>query len=262
MRIFSFKNFRILVLLIILAAVAIYVKDQKLVTQGWYKTLDIVVYPINPTNSPIVQRYIDSLSPQSFSRIDKLIKRESEKYNIVASTPTKTRVGETLNEIPPAPPGINSNIFKIMAWSLKLRLWVWQHAPDEINEKHLIRMFVLYHDPSVMPRLEHSVGLQKGLVGIVNAYGVKSQSVQNSIVIAHEFLHTVGASDKYDAFGNPTLPDGLGNPNQSPLYPQRKTEIMAGRRAISSTHSEMPNSFKKIVIGEKTAREIGWLSEL
>ena len=65
MRVFTFKNFRILVLLIILATVAIYVKDQKLVTQGWYKTLDIVVYPINPSNSPIVKRYIDShLHPQ------------------------------------------------------------------------------------------------------------------------------------------------------------------------------------------------------
>lgn len=241
---------------------AIYVKDQKLVTQGWYKTLDIVVYPINPTNSPIVQRYINSLSSKSFSRIDKLIKRESEKYNIVASVPTRTRIGETLNQIPPTLPSTNSNILEIIVWSLKLRLWVWKHAPEEKNEKHLIRMFVLYHDPSVMPRLKHSVGLQKGLMGIVNAYGVKSQSVQNSIVIAHEFFHTVGASDKYDAYGNPTIPDGLGDPNQTPLFPQSKTEIMAGRRALSKTHSEMPNSFKKIVVGEKTAREIGWLSEL
>ena len=66
MRIFTFKNLRILILLIILAAVAFYVKDQKLVTQGWYKTLDMVVYPINPTSSPIVERYIESLSTDSF----------------------------------------------------------------------------------------------------------------------------------------------------------------------------------------------------
>lgn len=262
MRVFSFKNFRILILLIILATVALYVKDQKLVAQGWYKTLDIVVYPINPTNSPIVRRYIDSLSSQSFSQIDKMIKREGEKYNIVSSSPTKMRLGQTLNIIPPAPPELGSNTLDIIFWSLKLRLWLWQNAPDEINDKHLILMFVLYHDPSIMPQLKHSVGLQKGLVGIVNAYGVKSQSTQNNIVIAHEFFHTVGASDKYDEFGNPVVPDGLGEPNQSPLYPQKKTELMAGRRALSASHSEMPNSFRKIVIGEKTAREIGWLSDI
>ena len=262
MRIFSFRNFRVLALLIILATVALYGKDQKLVTQGWYKTLDIVVYPINPTNSPIVQRYIDSLSAQSFSRIDKFIKRESEKYNIVSSSPTNTKLGQTLTISPPEPPAIGSNALDVILWSMKLRYWIWKNAPDETNDKYLIRMFVLYHDPSVMPQLKHSVGLQKGLVGIVNAFGVKSQSKQNNIVIAHEFLHTVGASDKYDEFGNPVIPDGLGNPNQLPLYPQKKTEIMAGRRALSASHSEMPNSFKRIVIGEKTAREIGWLSDI
>jgi hypothetical protein len=262
MHIFSFKNFRILALLIILATVAIYVKDQKLVTQGWYKTLNIVVYPINPSNSLLVEKYINSLSTQSFSRIDKMIKRESKKYNIVSSAPTKTRLGESLNISPPAPPSPDSNILNIILWSLKLRIWVWQNAPDEINNKHLIRMFVLYHDPAITPQLQHSVGLQKGLVGIVNAYGAKSQAIQNNMVIAHEFLHTVGASDKYDAQGNPIAPDGLGDPDQSPLYPQKNTELMAGRRALSSAHSEMPNSFKRIVIGEKTAREIGWLGDI
>jgi len=262
MRIFSFKNFRILILLIILAAVALYVKDQKLVTQDWYKTLDIVVYPINPSNSPVVQRYIDSLSPERFSSIDQFIKRESEKYKIVSSTPTNTRLGQTLAIIPPQPPAPGSSTIDIILWSLKLRYWIWKNAPDEVNDKYLVRMFVLYHDPKVMPQLKHSVGLQKGLVGIVNAFGNKSQAKQNSMVIAHEFLHTVGASDKYNQFGDPIFPDGFSNPDQSPLYPQNKAEIMAGKRAVSESHSEMPNSFKKIIIGEKTAREIGWINDI
>ena len=76
------------------------------------------------------------------------------------------------------------------------------------------------------------------------------------------FYTTVGASDKYAAQGNPIAPDGLGDPKQSPLYPQKYTEIMAGRRALSPAHSEMPSSFRYIVIGEKTAHEIGWLSDI
>ena len=122
-------------------------------------------------------------------------------------------------------------------------------------------MFVLYHEPSI-GRLKHSIGLQKGLIGIVNGYGTKSQSKQNNIVIAHELLHTVGASDKYNEQGNPIIPDGLGEPLKSPLYPQRKTEIMAGRRAINAFESEMPRSFRNIVIGDKTAQEIGWLDSI
>ncbi len=258
MPIFSFRNFRVLILLAILAVAAFYVKDQKLVTQGWYKTLDIVVYPINPSNSPITQSYIDSLSSKSFSGIDKFIKRESNKYDIVTSVPTQTRLGQTLSIQPPEPPQPDSNVLNIILWSLKLRLWIWQNAPDEANDKYLVRMFVVYHDPAQMPQLKHSVGLQKGLVGIVNAYAAKSQSKQNNMVIAHEFLHTVGASDKYDKFGNLVFPDGFGDASQAPLYPQRKTEIMAGRRALNESSPEMPNSFRRIIIGEKTAREIGW----
>lgn len=176
--------------------------------------------------------------------------------------PTKTTLGKTLDVVPPAPPEIGGGPLQAILWSLKLRWWIWQHAPKEVDDKYLIRMFVLYHDPSQMSQLKHSVGLQKGLVGIVNAFGVKSQARQNNIVIAHEFLHTVGASDKYNALGNPIAPHGLGNPNQSPLYPQKYTEIMAGRRAINEHHAEMPNGFKRIVIGNKTAQEIGWMSEL
>ena len=173
-------------------------------------------------------------------------------------TPTNTRLGQILDYAPPPPPVRGSSIFTNILWSLQLRYWIWQRAPKEKDGKYLIRMFVHYHEPSVNAKLLHSVGLQKGLVGIVNAFGVGSQTRQNNMVIAHEFLHTVGATDKYDESGLPMVPDGLGNPSQDPVYPQRHTEIMAGKRAISSTQAEMPNSFRRMVIGKKTAQEIGW----
>ena len=260
MPVFSFRNARILALLLVLASVAVYVKDQKLVTQGWYKTLEIVVYPINPDNDPIVRRYIDSLSTNTFSRLDAFIQREAAKYNTVTRQPTKTRLGQTLTLQPPQPPRAANNPLQAIVWSLKLRYWVWKHAPKEAGDNYLVRMFVNYHPPSIS-RLHHSVGLQKGLIGVVNAYASKSQSGQNNIVIAHEFFHTVGATVKYDALGQPSVPDGLGEPSKSPLFPQQKTEIMAGRRAISPRQSEMPAGFKHIVVGRKTAREIGWLDE-
>ena len=53
MRVFSFRNIRVVILLFILAAVAMYIQDQRLVTQGWFRTLEIVVYPINIDDSPV-----------------------------------------------------------------------------------------------------------------------------------------------------------------------------------------------------------------
>ncbi len=37
----------------------------------------------------------------------------------------------------------------------------------------------------------------------------------NQVVVAHELLHTLGATDKYArASGQPLEPDGLGDPQQ------------------------------------------------
>ncbi len=93
----------------------------------------------------------------------------------------------------------------------------------------------------------------------MHAFASKKQSKRNNIVIAHELLHTVGASDKYDQFGNPIGPDGLADPNRSPIYPQKRAEIMAGTVALTASNSKMASSLKKCEVGKKTALEIGWL---
>ena len=82
----------------------------------------------------------------------------------------------------------------------------------------------------------------------------------NDVVIAHELLHTLGASDKYDYGSNaPRFPDGYGDPQQQPLYPQRTAELMAGRRMISATRWEQVYGLEEVVIGPATALEIRWL---
>lgn len=261
MRIFSFRNFRILVLLLILASVALYSKDQRLVTQGWYKPLEVVIFPINADGSKQVQAYIDKLATQNFTEIDTFIQKQSNNYDLATSTPTHISLGATVDILPPKPPTPDANPIKIALWSLKLRWWTMQNTPDNHSNKHRVRLFVLYHDAENKQKLEHSLGLQKGLLGIVHAFANEQQAKQNNIVIAHELLHTVGASDKYDVSGNPVAPYGLAEPQRKPLYPQRRAEIMAGRVAISSSEAKMAISLKKCVLGAKTAKEIGWLQE-
>jgi hypothetical protein len=79
------------------------------------------------------------------------------------------------------------------------------------------------------------------------------------VVIAHELLHTVGASDKYLP-GNdaPRFPDGYGDPNQVPLYPQRFAEIMAGRLMQSADRWQQAENLDQVLIGPATALEIRW----
>ena len=79
------------------------------------------------------------------------------------------------------------------------------------------------------------MGLTKGLIGVVYAFAAPEMNGENNVVIAHELLHTLGATDKYrPADDAPRFPDGYGDPQQVPLYPQRTAELMAGRRMLSA----------------------------
>ena len=93
----------------------------------------------------------------------------------------------------------------------------------------------------------------------MHAFASIDQDQQNNIVIAHELLHTVGATDKYAADNEPIFPIGYADPMRSPLYPQNKAEIMTARIPLSATSSRMADSLDQCTIGEQTAREINWL---
>ena len=111
-------------------------------------------------------------------------------------------------------------------------------------------MFVVYYDPKTHQRLAHSLGLQKGLIGVVNAFASPAQASRNNVVIAHEFMHTVGATDKYDPSNNqPVFPEGFAEPDRKPVYPQQRAEIMAGRIPVASNSAIMPRSPAACVVG-------------
>jgi hypothetical protein len=98
------------------------------------------------------------------------------------------------------------------------------------------------------------------MVSIVNGYADRRYRGTNNVVIAHEFLHTLGATDKYSpASGQPIGPDGLAEPQLEPLYPQRYAEIMGGRIAVAEDDSIIPTSLDYAVIGPLTAREINMI---
>ncbi len=256
----NFKTIRILFLLIVLAIVALYTCEQRRASRSWFKTLEITIYPINVENSPSVEAYIRSLKTENFAMIDRFMAREAKKYGLILSRPTKTVLGPEIRVLPPPAPKGSAGILANIVWSIKFRYWAWKNTPDNKSNLRRTRMFVLYHEARDNRRLAHSYGLNKGLLGYVNAFGAQQQQGQNNIVIAHEFLHTVGALDKYDPNGNPIYPRGYAAPDQPQLYPQKKAEIMAGRIPVSETESRMPRSLKNCVIGKETALEIHWLN--
>ncbi len=260
MKLFSFKSLRVLTLLIVLATVAIYTKGQRLSSQGWYQPLPVSLFPINADDSIETTEYIAALNTKVYAEVGDFMERESKKYKIVTSTPTQISLGPVVHSQPPPPPSTDSNALFIMLWSLRLRWWAYLNTPDDLSNKRRVRIFVLYQQGKEGVPLAHSLGLQKGLIGIVHAFARTEQNAQNNIVITHELLHTVGATDKYADDGLPRFPEGYAEPHRNPRFPQRRAEIMAGRIPISATQWKMPASLRHMVVGPETAQEIKWIA--
>ena len=132
----------------------------------------------------------------------------------------------------------------------------WQAKPSGD-----IVLFAVFHEPARGAALDGSTGLDKGLVAVANLFAAREAQATNQIVLAHELLHTLRATDKYSLATNvPTYPEGYAAPEARPLLPQTKAELMAGRIALDERRAEMPSDLDEVVIGAVTAREIGWQS--
>lgn len=99
---------------------------------------------------------------------------------------------------------------------------------------------------------------QGGRVGLVEVELDAESGDLPLIVVAHELLHTLGATDKYDETGRTIVPLGLAEPERLPLFPQRFAEIMARNRPVSAGTERVPESFDEMAVGPRTATEIGW----
>jgi hypothetical protein len=253
----GFKMLRILILLLVLLVVALTTWQDRYRSTRWRVPLYVAIYPIAADESPVTLRYVAALDADRFKPIDQFFMREAERYHLRAPEPVKTRLRNELHDQPPQrSPG--AGVLATAWWSLKLRFWAWR-ASGHVNEPEDIRLFVLYHDPALTPQVPHSLGLTKGLIGVVYAFATPEMDGENAVVIAHELLHTVGASDKYlPGTDAPRFPDGYGDPNQVPLYPQRFAEIMAGRLMLRADRWQQAADLDQALIGPATALEIRW----
>jgi hypothetical protein len=253
----GFKVLRILVLLSVLLVVAVSTWQDRYRSTRWREPLYVAIYPIAADDSPITLRYLASLDREAFKPIDRFFMREAERYRLNAHEPVRTRLRAELHDQPPQR-SPSAGVFATAWWSLRLRYWAWR-ASGHVNEPEDIRIFVLFHDPALTPAVPHSLGLTKGLIGVVYAFAAPEMNGENNVVIAHELLHTVGATDKYlPGSDAPRFPDGYGDPNQVPLYPQRTAELMGGRRMLSADRWQQAESLDEVVIGPATALEIRW----
>ncbi|HSW33387.1 MAG TPA: hypothetical protein VLH36_07195 [Steroidobacteraceae bacterium] len=253
-----FGTLRIAILLAVLVFVALGAWLDKRRSTDWDSTLRVTVYPIAAGADPATTGYLASLDEADFDALEVFFANEARRHGLVLDEPVRVRLSRAAPGQPPAAPS-DPGPLSVAAWSLRFRYWASRVAANDPLPTPDVQVFALYHAPDGGRAVPDSLGLSKGLMAVTHLYADPRARGSNHVVLAHELLHTLGATDKYQSgTGQPLDPVGLGDPQQSPLYPQRTGEIMAGRIAVSTREAVIPEGLQQMMVGPVTAHEIGW----
>lgn len=251
------KAVRISILLVILLAVAVSAWKARARTTNWDETLRVVVYPINGDGSAAADSHIAALRRGSLQPLAEFMQAQARRHGLALREPVDLDLAPRVQARPPPAPQGGSALTNGL-WSLQLRWWAWRHDAYAGPKPH-VRVFVQYYAPVAGRALAHSIGLRQGMIVVANAFAGADHEGGNQVVIAHELLHTFGATDKYNPVDNlPLFPEGYAEPQAQPLLPQTQAELMGGRIPRAPGVAEIPRSLEQTVIGDVTAREINW----
>ena len=252
------KLMRIVVLLSILFVVVVGTWMTEKRMAAWDRPILVTVYPIAVSADQDTRRYVENLEIGDFKPVNAFIEREASRYGISVHPAIRFQLAESSRKGPPEIPG-QGNMLSIAVWSLKMRWWSWRNAQTDGLVGADVQMFMTFHALDTLAEPGISVGMRKGRYGIVKAYGRRAMQRKNLVVFTHELLHVLGATDKYErSSGIPIYPDGYAEPERFPLHPQERAEIMGGRVPLGPQGAVIPDSLDQCIIGELTAREIGF----
>jgi len=209
---------------------------------------------------PVDQAALSSLSSR-FPALEDRLAAEYHRYGGRLARPITFTLYGPVNADRPPPADPDSDIPSLARHAYDL--WRWTHAIDQGSalpaRSFDSRIYLVMRAP-------HERGLQwvegsselGGRVGLAKVELDISSVDLALFVTSHEFLHTLGASDKYDAKGRALVPSGLVEPDRVPRYPQRFAEVMARNLVLGPSSERPPESIAELGVGSVTAREIGW----
>jgi hypothetical protein len=252
------KHLRVAFLLYVLLFVAVgeYLTSAR--SKDWNDTLWVAVYPINGDGKPATQQYLDNLAPAEFIELDRFFVDQSHRYGLQLDHPFRFDLRPQYRDGLPQLDA-KASMLGVMVWSLRMRWQSWVNEWAASGPAPDIVLYAVYFAVDDGAALDRSTALRKGMIAVANVFASSSAQGSNRVVMAHELLHTLGATDKYDlATTLPLFPDGYAAPDARPLLPQKQAELMGGRVPISKDEAVIPESLAMVAIGPATAREIGW----
>jgi hypothetical protein len=264
----AFRRVRVLILLLALAVLGIYAMDLQVerdARREWLRPLHVAVVLVELGDlTPSVERAFRDRARDAAD----LLAAERRRYLARSDAPFVFHVfGPVRGESRPRAPDEDAEsgeagLFDRMLYGIELRRFLGglNDAARLDADRFDVRMYVFAQPaaPGHAARFVEGVGESGGELGMVDVDLDLTMVDTAWIAVAHETLHTVGATDKYTDSGRSAVPEGLADPARQPLYPQKHAEIMAGEIALSPDEGRLVDRLEDVRIGATTAREIGW----
>ena len=248
------RTFRLFILLAVAAAIALFHFTRDTGPPGWERPLKVVIYPENADGSARARSHIESLEPGRFQAVEDFMAEQAARYSLEIEKPFVLEVAAPITGAPTAPD--YESFWAHLRWGISLRLWYWTF--DGKRHDADITVIARYRAAESSGPL-HSLGIPAMNLVVANLETGADVHGLNNVVVAHELLHTVGASDLYDLeTGLPEYPEGYAEPDREPLYPQSAAELMAGRIPLAQGRAVQATRLEQVIIGARTAHEVGW----
>ncbi len=255
-----FRNLRVAVLLAVLAAVAVWGYQRsrrRALRHSWARPLEVAVVLVSTRAPP--EAAVGAWR-RGVGRLEDWMQGEYERFNpppgltmvrFELAGPVKVDAPLPLPK-PDAPVAERTRAtLEFEAAAAQLDRQAGLDQPDLVVDVWL--------EPGSGPAFVEGIGEAGGTRGLVHGNLDDTEIDLELMAVAHEALHCLGATDKYGPDAHPTA-EGLADPAQVPLYPQRDAEVMAGERATAEGDGQLPEGLSQVRVGPLTAREVGWRS--
>ena len=257
----TFYRARVSILLFVLACVVLYAwRDirRRNTRNNWDRTLDVALIVVRA--APVE----DSLTAAITERIPALedtLEAEMRRYRQSGPRPFHfTVLGPVdVSQGPPTPADDGLIAAAKQSWDLSRYLSPIDSKIGIKVSQYDARVYVIVRPSTNTKNVIEGASEQGGRVGVVQVELDGGMIDFALFVTTHEMFHTLGATDRYAADGSIVIPEGLADPEQQPLYPQKQAELMARLRALSPSSGAPPDRLSDLSVGERTAKEIGWI---
>lgn len=249
------------VLLTVLASVVIYaVRDHsaRRARLAWQRPLEIALVLL-------ARAELDADALAAFEErvpeLERALEREFERYGGGFPPFRFTRFGPVPEREAPPRASADPGLFEPLRVSYAL-FWFARHSDDAANVTGSFdgTIYVVLSPPrSAKLALVEGLGQDGGRIAITSIELSEDSVDFGLFVVTHELFHLLGASDRYAPDGTALLPEGLGDPEREPLYPQDSAEVMARGRVLEPGQEVPPSDLAELRVGARTAAEIGWL---